>query len=97
MGPASTSPGTLMNKSLLGSMLFAPMLAVAYAQIVAAPPKPEERTYPITVTGRALDPDGKPVEGATIFLVSTSAERGSPTAAGVLLALLRLAHLARHN
>jgi hypothetical protein len=60
-----------MNKSVLfGSTFFASMLAVAHAQTVAAPPKPEERTYPITVTGRALAPDGKPVEGAIIILVT---------------------------
>src|SRR5262245_3468332 len=34
--------------------------------------KAEPRTTPLTVTGRALDEEGKTIEGATIFLVSTN-------------------------
>jgi protocatechuate 3,4-dioxygenase beta subunit len=39
---------------------------------VASPAANGPRTFPLTVTGKALDPDGKPIAGATIFLVSKS-------------------------
>ena len=32
----------------------------------------EPRTFPLTVSGKALDADSKPLEGATIFLVASS-------------------------
>jgi beta-lactamase regulating signal transducer with metallopeptidase domain len=41
------------------------------SQPAPAKPEPKQTIHPITVTGRALDSDGKPIEGATIFLIST--------------------------
>jgi protocatechuate 3,4-dioxygenase beta subunit len=35
---------------------------------------PQTYTYPITITGRAVDPDGKPIAGARVYLVSLAAE-----------------------
>jgi RNA polymerase sigma factor (sigma-70 family) len=35
---------------------------------VADEPLPNSYTHPITVTGRALDPDGKPIAGARVYL-----------------------------
>lgn len=49
------------------------LISIFLVSIVAAqdiPKKPEERTFPISVSGRGLDDVGKPVEGATVFLVS---------------------------
>jgi beta-lactamase regulating signal transducer with metallopeptidase domain len=38
------------------------------------PALPQTYTYPITITGRAVDPDGKPVAGARIYLASRRAD-----------------------
>ena len=49
-----------------------------------APAKPAVETVPITVSGRATDLAGKPVAGATIYLVSTNginADLGTTTTA----------------
>jgi beta-lactamase regulating signal transducer with metallopeptidase domain/protocatechuate 3,4-dioxygenase beta subunit len=37
-------------------------------------PNPAVPTHPITVTGRAVDPEGKPVAGAEIYLASRTAD-----------------------
>lgn len=42
----------------------------APAKDAAAAEESDTYTHPITVTGRALDADGKPIEGARIFLAS---------------------------
>ena len=36
------------------------------------PGKPEPGVHPLSLAGRALNSDGKPIEGATIFIVSTN-------------------------
>ena len=42
------------------------------SQPAPAKSEPKQTIHPITVTGRALDSAGKPLEGATIFLISTN-------------------------
>jgi beta-lactamase regulating signal transducer with metallopeptidase domain/tetratricopeptide (TPR) repeat protein len=42
------------------------------AKPAAAKAEPQPTIHPITVVGRALDGDGKPIEGATIFLIATN-------------------------
>src|SRR5436190_7973192 len=37
-----------------------------------APAAPEPGVHPLSLSGRALNSDGKPIEGATIFIVSTN-------------------------
>lgn len=46
--------------------------APAAPQPPVKPAAPEIHEYPLTVTGRAVGRDGKPIAGATIFLVSTN-------------------------
>ena len=56
-GLAPTAPGSQEAKSALGE---------------GKPAPPAPMTTPITVRGRAIDSEGKPVAGATIYLVSTN-------------------------
>ena len=41
-------------------------------QSAEAKAEPKQTIHPITVSGRALDSAGKPIEGATIYLISTN-------------------------
>lgn len=74
-----------LSRGALGGLAFG--LALLFAgsitwQSVAEDetPKPETHTYPITVTGRALDEQGNPIENAEIVLASPRTD-GAPLAA----------------
>ncbi len=67
---------------LMGGHADEPQRAQAPAAVQPSPPRapapspplPRVYTHPITVTGRAFDPDGKPVAGATVYLISRRAD-----------------------
>ena len=66
---------------LIGLAVLHPGASATVAPAPANPPAatqdpalPQTYTYPITVTGRAVDLDGKPVAGARIYLASRRAE-----------------------
>ncbi len=66
---ARLTPGALMQTTTRKSDAVA---GTNQRAGTAAPARPGPITTPITVRGRATDLDGKPVAGASIFLVSTN-------------------------
>ena len=62
---------------LIGLAVVHPGASATVAMALVSPPAatqdpalPQTYSYPITVTGRAVDPDGKPVAGARVYLAS---------------------------
>lgn len=57
-----------------GKAIARPSTPAKPAPALTEPALPQTYTYPITVTGRAVDLDGKPIAGAHIYLASLRAE-----------------------
>ena len=53
----------------MGALLGCLILVAAAEQEVG------KNVYPLSVSGRALDADGRPIDGATVFMVSCSPDR----------------------
>src|SRR6476469_2188296 len=73
-GPSSKE--TAMQSTLnftISLLVLLSLAATGFTQEKAA--KAPVRTAPLTVTGKAVDETGQPINGATIYLVSTN---GSP-------------------
>jgi RNA polymerase sigma factor (sigma-70 family) len=66
--------GAAGEKAQAGSGKAAAKPSTKPAPALSEPTLPQTYTYPITVTGRAVDLDGKPIAGAHVYLASLRAE-----------------------